>query len=184
MMPMMPPFPPPPKRGGFFKGFLCACVVFGLFCSAWVVLPVLGVLALHGSSATKGIVEHTLISGDTKEKIAVIPVNGLITDALAEQFDRLFNSAEADAAVKAIVLRVDSPGGSVTASDQMYHRIRKFKDAHPRIPVVVSMGDLAASGGYYLSCGADYIFPAEKTDVQKRWHTRAGHYDALRCGPW
>jgi signal peptide peptidase SppA len=45
----------------------------------------------------------------------------------------------------------------------MYHRIRKFKDAHPRIPVVVSMGDLAASGGYYLSCGADYIFAQETT---------------------
>ncbi len=163
-MPMMPPFGPP-KRGGFFKGFLCAIVVFGLFCGAWVILPILGVaaLALHGGAATRNIVEQTLVKGDAKEKIAVIPISGVIMDATSEQFNRLLDSAEADAAVKAIVLRVDSPGGSVTASDQIYHRIRQFKTSHPQIPVIVSMGDLAASGGYYLSCGADYIFAQETT---------------------
>ena len=66
---------------------------------------------------------------------------------------RALRQAEADAKVKAIVLRVDSPGGSALASDLIWREIVKSKK-----PVVVSMGDTAASGGYYVSMGAKKIF--------------------------
>ena len=67
-----------------------------------------------------------------------------------------------DESVKALVLRVNSPGGSADASEQIWHAVQKIKA--DSIPVVVSMGDYAASGGYYISCGADYIF-AEPTTL-------------------
>lgn len=63
--------------------------------------------------------------------------------------------------VKAVVLRVNSPGGSAYASEQIWHQIQNLKK---KKPVVVSMGGYAASGGYYISCGANYIF-AEPTTL-------------------
>jgi protease-4 len=64
--------------------------------------------------------------------------------------------AEADSQIGAVVLKVDSPGGSVTASDQLYHEIASFKQ-RTGVKVVVAMMDVAASGGYYLSLPADHI---------------------------
>jgi protease-4 len=70
------------------------------------------------------------------------------------------NQAAEDDSIKAIVLRVDSPGGSALASDIMYHAIEKAK---AKKPVVVSMSDLAASGGYYISCNANKIVAEANT---------------------
>ena len=67
-----------------------------------------------------------------------------------------FAQAREDEDVKAIVLRVDSPGGSVFASEQIYREVRAAQEAGK--PVVVSMGDLAASGGYYIASSADEIW--------------------------
>src|SRR5439155_6131609 len=64
--------------------------------------------------------------------------------------------AEKDPSVKAVVLRVNSPGGTVTASDIMYETLLRFKQQTHK-PVVASLQDLAASGAYYISCGADKI---------------------------
>ncbi len=82
-------------------------------------------------------------------KIAIITVDGAILDGdgfVKKQIDHV----RRDNAVKAIVLRIDSPGGSVTASDYLYHHLCKLRDER-QLPVVVSMGGLAASGGYYLA---------------------------------
>ena len=58
----------------------------------------------------------------------------------------------------AVVLRVDSGGGGVTASDQIWHAIERFQERHPDVPVVASFGGVAASGGYYVAAGTDRIF--------------------------
>ena len=71
------------------------------------------------------------------------------------------NRLAADDDVKAVVLRVNSPGGSAVASEQIWHAIKQLKQ---KKPVVVSMGGVAASGGYMISAGADYIF-AEPTTI-------------------
>ncbi|MBV9542193.1 MAG: signal peptide peptidase SppA, partial [Alphaproteobacteria bacterium] len=72
-----------------------------------------------------------------------------------DDLSKAIRAATADKDVKAIILRVDSPGGSVTASDQILHAVRKAQAAGK--PVVVSMGGLAASGGYYISLSANRI---------------------------
>jgi protease-4 len=92
---------------------------------------------------------HSL-SKTAQKKIAVLRVDGAILSAedsfVKAQIDRI----RADDSVVAVVLRIDSPGGSVTASDYLYHHLRKLVDDR-QLPIVVSMGGLCASGGYYLA---------------------------------
>jgi protease-4 len=108
------------------------------------------------------------------EKVAVIDVDGLLHNSRSEGFlagrqnpVSLFvekiDKAEGDEAVKAIVLRINSPGGGVTAADIMYQRLQAFREKK-RVPVVAIIEDVGASGGYYLACGADAIL-AHPTSV-------------------
>jgi protease-4 len=74
---------------------------------------------------------------------------------IEKDFNRAVAKLEKDDAVKAVVLRIDSPGGSALASDLMWHQLMKLRK---KKPLVISVGDMAASGGYYLACTGDYIF--------------------------
>ena len=107
---------------------------------------------------------------DSRNKVVVVPIEGVITssridgtaynmvDVVKEQLRR----AGRDKHVAAVVLKVDSPGGEVLASDEIANAIRRFQDATDK-PVVVSMGNLAASGGYYVSAPCRYIVANELT---------------------
>ena len=102
-----------------------------------------------------------------KDKVAVVYLEGEITDEtgdgiVGKDVVKMFKKIRKDKEVKALVLRVNSPGGSANASEDIWHAIQNIKA--DSIPVVVSMGDFAASGGYYISCGADFIF-AEPTTL-------------------
>lgn len=105
----------------------------------------------------------------SKDKIVRLDLEGLIASGAAGDFlggsgldletlQRALRQATEDKSVKAVVLRIDSPGGEVTASDTLYHAV---KEAAAKVPVVVYMDSLAASGGYYVSCGATKIVAAE-----------------------
>ncbi len=115
--------------------------------------------------------EQALIDegGWSPAKIVLIDVSGLLMNAhefallgegehVVSMFVEQLDKAAADKNVRAVVLRINSPGGSVTASDLMYSEVMHFKERtkHER-PVVAVMMDLAASGGYYLACSADEI---------------------------
>ncbi len=124
--------------------------------------------------------ECMLENNHSANKIAVITVDGIITshdrdeagnnmvDVIQAQLDR----ASEDRKVKAVILKVDSPGGEVLASDEIYKAIRDFqttdaeergKPGHKGKPVICSMGSLAASGGYYISSGSRWIVANELT---------------------
>ncbi len=163
--PMMPPpWQPPPRRGIGRTIFMVILILVLLFS---IILNV-GLMVMVGANsglATNGIKETTLVDGDAKQKIVVVPiVNSMILEAQADLLNKMLDAADKDSAVKAIVLQIDTPGGSVSASDEMYHRILTYKIAHPGIPIVVTMGGVAASGGYYAACAADYLF-AEPTTI-------------------
>lgn len=93
----------------------------------------------------------TIVSG----RSTYDPVNGPVlgADTIIEHIRQV----RADRSIRAVVLRVDSPGGSSTASDMIWRELTITKDASPRRPLVVSMSDLAASGGYYISMAGDVI---------------------------
>ena len=101
------------------------------------------------------------------QRIAVLVGSGEIVDGggtgviSGDRMSAMIRKARLDEDIKALVLRVDSPGGSVTASEQIYRELNAFK-ATGR-PVVVSMGDLAASGGYYIAAPADEIWASPAT---------------------
>lgn len=95
------------------------------------------------------------------DEIAVLYLDGAITDdsgdgIVGKKVIKTIKKIRKNDNVKALVIRVNSPGGSADASEQIWHAIENVKA--DSIPVVVSMGDYAASGGYYISCGADYIY--------------------------
>jgi len=106
----------------------------------------------------------------SKDKIAVVYAEGTILDGergeAGDVYDvkyvKILRKIRQDESVKAIVLRINSPGGSVLASENILREVQLCKQAGK--PVVVSMGDLAASGGYYIACQADSIF-AEPTTI-------------------
>ncbi len=156
--------------------------------------------------------QETTLSGSGGDKIVVIGINGLLTDTpsnaafgLVEKpstlarVDAALRKAADDSHVKAVIVRIDSPGGSVAASDEIYTRIKHFK-AQRHIPVVALLGGIAASGGYYVACSADRIIagPAtvtgsigvvlfsfniqgllKKLGVEGRMYTAGKHKDAL-----
>ena len=106
--------------------------------------------------AMKNLPDNTLYSAD---KIAVVyavgQIDGSGTDAMdSEKIAQTLVDLADDDAVKAVVLRVNSPGGSAYGSEQMWHATQLVK---ARKPIIVSMGDYAASGGYYMACAADTI---------------------------
>ncbi|MEA3188250.1 MAG: protease, partial [Chthoniobacter sp.] len=100
-------------------------------------------------------------AGSTGDKIALITLRGLISaslggtlgETMVEDLKIALRQAVDDPNVKAIVLNIDSPGGEVTASDEIYDSVKRARD---KKPVVVYMSSLAASGGYYVSCGGTW----------------------------
>jgi protease-4 len=199
--PPPPAYPPPPplivppsqprpqKRGRGWMVFaiilivlLCLSVLlnFGLFAGS--VARVSGSRSVGSSRVAGPRLDETILEDNrASAKIAVIDVNGIITgsplnqegysmvDVIQAQLDR----AQEDNRVKAVILRVDSPGGEVLASDEISDAIKNFQtgkksngsdsdNGKPK-PVIVSMGNLAASGGYYISAPCRYIVANKMT---------------------
>jgi protease-4 len=109
-------------------------------------------------------VDYMPVDGD---KIALIYAEGTIIDGHGERgqiggdsYRNMIRKARVDESVKAIVLRINSGGGSAMASELMWREVTLAKKVKP---VIVSFGDVAASGGYYMACGADYIFAEPNT---------------------
>lgn len=135
-------------------------------------MTVLGIALLVSGCITinllpgPGPLKEEQLSGSGTAKMLVVELSGLISsqegsglvpqpNLLAQVKEELSRAAEDDQ-VKALVLRINSPGGTVTASDILYHEVRVFKEKR-KIPVVASIMDVGASGGYYVAAAADKI---------------------------
>jgi protease-4 len=114
-----------------------------------------------------GPLKEEEIGGTGRAKVLLIDMAGLISSqddttafyehpSLVARVKEELTKAAKDSTIKAIVLRINSPGGTVTASDILYHEIKQFKAKH-KIPVIASIMDLGASGGYYIAAAADRI---------------------------
>src|SRR5215213_1397464 len=155
------------RRWPFVVGGLMALGLIGL-----AIVAVVVILAAGGPRVPTVCAEE-YVAGDGASRIAVVPVEGTIAPAdntvggiqpttTPEGFADALRQAGQDTSVAAVVLEVNSPGGGVTASDEMHQSILDFKRSSSK-PVVVSMGDTAASGGYYISTAADRIVANETT---------------------
>jgi protease-4 len=166
LTPAVPVYVPPPRSGG---GILRA---LGLILLVMMFLAILFVAGLYwlGSamaSASDTWLEETYHSGNklSKHKVAIVSVDDVIMDITARRVLRQLKAAHEDEHVKAVVLKVDSPGGTINASDHIHKKVKELcRGTDNPKPVIVSMQGLAASGGYYISAPANEIF-AERTTV-------------------
>ena len=96
------------------------------------------------------------------QRVGVVPISGVIRsiETTARPVARALQRAARDTRVAAVVLRIDSPGGDALASDLIWRAVRKLRE---KMPVVASLSDTAASGGYYAACAADEIFAEDTT---------------------
>lgn len=168
-----------PRRAGRWLLLLLLLVLVGSLLLNAVLFGAAGFSAIGGLGRSRGVQErfhsHSRFSRD---KVAILSVEGTILSGegfVKGQIER----ARSDDRVKAVVVRVNSPGGTVSGSDYIYHHLCKLTE-EKQIPVVVSMGGMAASGGYYVSMAVgdtpDSIFAEPST-----WTGSIGvmipHYD-------
>lgn len=173
-----PVYARPPKQGNGWKilAILLILVLVGLIFTR-VGMRVSRSLAGSGKPVREREtrMEEILVENKSSEnKIAVIDVDGIISSELAgrsgknmvDAISDQLKVAARDNDVKAVILKVDSPGGEVLASDEIYNlliRFQKGADGHPGKPVIASMATLAASGGYYVSAPCRWIVANEMT---------------------
>jgi protease-4 len=178
-----PPLAPPPiisappaRRPGcssvwrilaiVFLALLCLSLFSRMLIFSHAVAPRGRAFTDRSRALEEVVIEQT--NGDNK--IAVISVDGIITDrnvdnssmTLVEFISEQLKTAERDKSVKAVILKVNSPGGEVLASDDINTAIKEFQEKSHK-PVVASMGSLAASGGYYISAPCRWIVANELT---------------------
>lgn len=147
-----PPPPPQPervvvsapksRRGPFFWGLFSGCLVVFVF----VILA--GMVAAAFTSSTE---EHSFALGS---KVAIVPLEGEIVDS-RELIEQLHHFAD-NKSVKAIVVRINSPGGAIAPSQEIFEEIKRIRREDGK-PVIASMDSVAASGGYYVAVGCDRI---------------------------
>lgn len=180
-----PPPPPSPNAGMYQKktngdfgkafkwgsGISLGCL--GPSCLGVVLIFSLlaGMGASMSSLGEEFVAEEKIISSGGRDRIAVIDIKGTIvrtadsseinSSTASVDVIKLLDKAQEDKNVKAIVLDINSPGGYVSPTVDIYDKIQKVQDAGKK--VVVSMGDAAASGGYYISSPADKIFAEKST---------------------
>ncbi|HIA72357.1 MAG TPA: signal peptide peptidase SppA [Phycisphaerales bacterium] len=146
---------------GGFKTFVAFIAAMFIFLIVFLVGIIAGVSGFAAATEPNGTVNTHVSYSGSNATVAVLHVSGLIDDSNASYAEQAIDNILKDKNIRAVVLRVDSPGGGVTASDEIWHNIQRLKEA--KLPLIASYGSVAASGGYYISCNADYILAQETT---------------------
>jgi protease-4 len=180
--PVTPPAAQPVERrrgSRFLRAVFTSFLILSILLNVYLLIVVAAQFA--------GRFEQTVIrQGDESETIAVYQVRGIIDGDAADRFLSFYREIDGDENVQAVVLRVESPGGGLTASDQMYQIVRQLQSDGKK--VVVSMGAVAASGGYYISAPADEIVAEPTTTtgsigVLMEWFVLKGTLEKLGVEP-
>ena len=159
--------PAPRHRGGAWTVIATILLALSVVANGVLLLTVIGLAAGFSASLTGGVTEEALIErvvqkGPASSKIAVLRLEGIINETAAESLAKQIERAAADPRVKAVILRINSPGGGLTASDMIYHDLTTYLvDADK--PIIAAMDSVAASGGYYVACAADRIIAQPTT---------------------
>ncbi|MEN6386216.1 MAG: signal peptide peptidase SppA [Phycisphaerales bacterium] len=183
---LAPPPPPPPagysqpqqpKKSYGWRIFFG--IILGLSILANIALLfsliIIGSLSLATAGAKKGYyLENLIESGPSASKIVIINVEGIIQNEMAKEIEQQIKNAKTDSNIKALIFRIASPGGAVSASDRLYYQINEYKKETGK-PVVAFMDTLAASGGYYTAAACDKIM-AEPTAITGSIGVIMGHF--------
>jgi protease IV len=149
-----PNAPAPPRKRSVLGRLFLVLLILAFFGSACLNLLFFAAAAIRAAGGESRVQEqHYSHERWAENKVAILSIEGVIVDGEGF-FKRQLDHASQDARegkLKALVVRVNSPGGTISGSEYMLHHLREFRRENPDVPVVVSMGALAASGGYYVS---------------------------------
>ncbi len=160
-VPTPPPvyqYPPPPWWVKQPRPSLLRRIGRGVFILLFILSVMVNIqLGILLSGRVSGLDMTVISSGDQSRQVAVFDLSGTIDQRQADTFELFYRAVRDTDAIKAVVLRVDSGGGGIAASDQIHNLVNRIRQTLNK-PVVVSMGSTAASGGYYVSAPANEIF--------------------------
>jgi len=155
-----PIMPPRQKRRSGWRIFWGVILGLSVFANVVLFIMLIGVATLFAVGRKSGFIEEVIQKGPASTKIAIVKLEGVIDTKKSRDVCKQLKAAREDDSVKGIILRVNSPGGMITPSDEIYNEIRN----KTKKPVVAFMEAIAASGGYYAAAGCDTIM-AERTTI-------------------
>ncbi len=173
-VPMASEVEKPRKKRTGWKIFLGIFTGLSVLANIVLFLALIGAVAMVATGPKGLFTEEVIQDGPRMTKIAVIGLEGVIDTKQAESVYRQLKMAREDDRVKGLIIRVNSPGGGVSASDRIYNEIRQLREETDK-PVVAFMQGLAASGGYYTSVACDKIV-AEPTAITGSIGVIMGHF--------
>jgi protease-4 len=152
-----------PKSGSGWRVFWTIVLGFSVMANVVLFLMLIGVVGVLMAGQRGLLTEEVIRDERGRAKIAVVTVEGIIHAQAAQDVYRQLKAASGDRYVKGVIVRVNSPGGTISASDQIYKEILKFREEKKK-PVIAFMQGVAASGGYYASVACEKIM-AEPTTI-------------------
>jgi protease-4 len=169
-----PPVVNTPKKRTGWRIFWGIILGLSVLANIALFLMLIGLAAVFVTGQKGIFTEEVIQAGPRTAKIAVITVQGIIDDEQAQDVYKQIKSARWDKRVKGLIIRVNSPGGTISGSDQICNEIRKYRKDEGK-PAVAFMRGVAASGGYYVSVGCDKIV-AEPTVITGSIGVIGGHF--------
>ena len=161
------------KRTGW-RIFWGVILVLSVLANIVLFMVLIGVVAVFAAGRKGIFTEEVIQAGPRTTKIAVITVQGIINGEKARDIYSQIKTAKEDKRVKGLIIRVNSPGGTISASDEIYNEILKYRSEEDK-PAVAFMQGVAASGGYYTSVACEKII-AEPTTITGSVGVIAGHF--------
>ena len=159
-----PPVAMPRRRTSGWRILWWFLFVFSIIGNIMMFLVLMGTVAFFAVGSPRGMFNEDVIqAGSRSSKIVVVSLQGIIDDRQARQVQEQLKMARADSTVKGLIIKTDSPGGTISASDQIHRAIKKFREDEQK-PCIAFMQGVAASGGYYTSVACDKIL-AEPTII-------------------
>ncbi len=153
----------PRRKTGIGRVFWRIVLVLSILANVVLFFMLVGVATFFAVGSGGILAEEVVREEATKDKIAIITVQGIIDGRLSGDVYQQLKHARRDTDVKGLIVQVNSPGGTISASDQIYKDIRKFRTEEGK-PVIAFMQGVAASGGYYTSVACEKIV-AEPTAI-------------------
>jgi len=173
-VPSTPPVVKTPRKQTGWKIFWGITLTLSVLANIALFLVLIGLVAIFIAGQESMLTEEVIQSGPRTCKIAIITIDGVIDGEKSQDIYAQLNKAGGDRLVKGLIIRVNSPGGTISASDQICNEIRKYRKKESK-PVVAFMQGVAASGGYYVSVACDKIV-AEPTAITGSIGVIAGHF--------
>ncbi|MHC4569326.1 MAG: signal peptide peptidase SppA, partial [Planctomycetota bacterium] len=150
-------------KTGIGRIFWRIVLVMSIMTNIVLVFLLFGAAAFMVMGSGGLLTEEVVRKGPASDKIAMITIQGIIHGQAAGDVYRQLEAARQDRRIRGLIVQVNSPGGTISASDQIYEEIRRFRADH-NMPVVAFMQGVAASGGYYASVACEKII-AERTTI-------------------